>query len=368
MAQITTTLLPLSLSVTPQPLSAADNASIASLHAAIDGIYDSYIWIVFILGFPGNVACVVTVLSMTKLSTATLYVALLAITDSVALLIKLIVHQVKWHGHPLTAYGCKASFLAGAIACYSNWTLVLVCFERFLAVCLPLKKAVYFTKRRAIMVASVLLVIVLAVHIPGMVFHTSNKNGWLCGYDTEEFPWVNEWYWVSTLLYSFFPFVLIVVFATLIIVGLRKYRAARKSILGNPHSHNGAKGDKRGDSSNVERAISIMLVVAAVVFLVLTLPTCIYFIAHDFNHMYRPVQRAQWELFDQVARLLADLTHAVNFYLYFISADKFRSQFRELVTCGRRKDRKKSDVTSLAVTQYSIANSTENIQLAASRV
>nr|KAG5687329.1 hypothetical protein BaRGS_015584 [Batillaria attramentaria] len=351
----------------PSPtLSAADNDSLARVQAATYGIYSFYMWFVFILGFPGNVASVVTVLSMTKLSTATLYVALLAVVDAVALVVKLVVHQIPWHGAPLYTWGCKASFIAGTISCYSNWVLVLVCFERFLAVCLPLKKAIFFTRSRAIMIASVLLGVVLVVHIHGFILYVSHPvTGRKCGWEMD-LRWVKVWFWIAAFLYSFAPFILLVVFATLIIVGLRRYRAARKSILGN-HTHNGGKGDKRGENS-VERAISIMLVVAAVVFLVLTLPTCVFLIAYDGYGHYEPLEKARWELFREISLFLADLNHAVNFYLYFMTADKFRSQFRRLVMCGRDKERKKSDATSLAVTQYSIANSTENIHQASSRV
>ena len=66
----------------------------------------------------------------------------------------------------------------------------------------------------------------------------------------------------------------------------------------------------------------------------------------------------------QIAYVLADLNHAINFYLYFLTADKFRTRFKDLVLCRSSTPRKKSDATSLADhTQYTRANSTENVAL-----
>jgi gastrin-releasing peptide receptor len=61
--------------------------------------------------------------------------------------------------------------------------------------------------------------------------------------------------------------------------------------------------------------------------------------------------------------MLADLNHAINFYLYFLSADKFRSHFKDLVSCQKRGRRKKSDATSIGdTTQYTRASS-ENLAM-----
>ena len=75
-----------------------------------------------------------------------------------------------------------------------------------------------------------------------------------------------------------------------------------------------------------------MLVGAALVFLALTLPTCLY---HLFLYkLYDPrvlKESAQRYLFEQVVYFLADANHAVNFFIYFVTAAKFRRCFVHLL-------------------------------------
>ncbi|KAL8578620.1 hypothetical protein ACOMHN_007078 [Nucella lapillus] len=343
-------------------LTAEENATIQRLADIKHSIVASYMWVVFLIGFPSNVVCVLTVLSMSSLSTATLYVALLAVVDALTLLAKLLVQQLNFHHAYYGDFGCKAINLVYILNCYAHWVLVLVCFERFLAVRWPLKKAVFFTKSRAWLIAAVLFVVIFLIYAQLFVLYISDPTGHICGFDEDMGNYVRLWYWFSSFLFSFAPFILLVIFTSLIITGLWKYRVARKSILRGDHN-NGSK-DKRSESSNMERAISVMMSVAAVVFLLLTLPSCIFVVSFDYWSWYPPVSYARWMLFQQIAFVMSDLNHAINFYLYFLTADKFRSQFKDMITCRRAQHRKKSDVTSIGDhTQYTRANSMENIAM-----
>ncbi|XP_076470708.1 uncharacterized protein LOC143300713 [Babylonia areolata] len=335
-------------------LSPEENATIQRLNEARASIFASYMWVIFILGFPGNVACVLTVISMSTLSTATLYVALLAVVDALTLLGKLVAQQLTYHQSYLGDSGCKATSIINIFNCYAHWVLVLVCFERFLAVRWPLKKAVFFTKSRAWLIAAVLFIVIFLIYTQLFVLYISDPTGRICGFSDEVGSYVRLWYWFSAFLFSLAPFILLVVFTTFIVTGLWTYRAARKSILDN----------KRSDNSNMERAISVMMSVAAIVFLLLTLPNCIFIVAFDYWSWYPPVSYARWMLFQQVSFVLSDLNHAINFYLYFLTADKFRTRFKYMITCRRVQHRKKSDVTSIGDhTQYTRANSMENIAM-----
>ncbi|XP_076461501.1 thyrotropin-releasing hormone receptor-like [Babylonia areolata] len=346
-------------------LSPKDNATVLRLTEIKQAIFASYFWAVFLLGFPGNVACVLTVMSMSKLSTATLYVAFLAVVDALTLLLKLIYHQLAFHQAYLGDHGCKVSVLTSILNCYANWVLVLVCFERFLAVCWPLKKAVFFTKSRAWIIAAVLFALIFLIYSQLFVLYISDPTGRFCGFNGSVGRYVRVWYWFSAVLFSFAPFVLLVIFTTMIITGLRRFRTARKSIVkGDNQRHSKAKGGKRG-GENVERSISVMMAVAALVFLLLTLPNCIFVICFDPWHQYPPVTHARWMIFQQVAYIFVDLNHAINFYLYFLTAGKFRAQFRNMICCRTRHLRKKNESTSFVDhTQYTRANSSECLPMA----
>ena len=78
-----------------------------------------------------------------------------------------------------------------------------------------------------------------------------------------------------------------------------------------------------------------MLLSATVVFIVLAFPICIFMVAQAHWTVTQGYTRsnALKELLRQLAFVLVDSTHAVNFYLYFLSARRFRHHFLRLVTC-----------------------------------
>lgn len=289
-----------------------------------------YIWVLVAVGLPGNAACLATALTM-RVSTATFYVALLAVADSLALLVKLLFHQLATHGL-MNAAACYAIYTANYFSCYANWVLVFICFERFFSVCFPMKKQVHFTKRRVHVSAVVLALALLVVFAPSLAFHDDWKSrGGGGGCTTREYfaPFVYKaWPVIVTALYFYIPFLLMSLFTALIIVGLWRHRRARQAIQ--------CRGEvSSAGSGRAERAISIMLLSAALVFLLLTLPACLY---HLFlKHLYdlSVVKEAARDfLLEQVVTFLADSNHAVNFFIYFASAAKFR---RCLMDLARRR-------------------------------
>ncbi|GFO20211.1 thyrotropin-releasing hormone receptor [Plakobranchus ocellatus] len=88
------------------------------------------------------------------------------------------------------------------------------------------------------------------------------------------------------------------------------------------------------DTARVERTITLMLIVAAVIFLVLSLPQCLLHLVSAFHTKPadHTVQKAQWRLYHMIAFLLLDSSHAINFFLYFFTAKRFRTQLYCLLT------------------------------------
>lgn len=282
-----------------------------------------YIWVLVAVGLPGNAACLVTVLTMT-MTTATFYVALLAVADTLALLVKLTYHQLATH-RKTNAAVCYTWYTPHFFSSYANWVLVLICFERFFSVCFPLKKQAYFTKRKARISAVALAVVMVIIFTPSFSFF-ADWDGRACT-PREHFnrPAQEAWATVVSALYFYIPFLLMSLFTTLIIVGMHRHRRARQAIASTGTSN-------PGNGGGAERSISIMLVGAALVFLALTLPTCLYHLFH--YKLYDPSvlrESAQRYLFEQVVYFLADANHAVNFFIYFVTAAKFRRCFVHLL-------------------------------------
>ena len=330
-----------------------------------NNIKTTYIWVAWALGFPGNVLCVVTVLSMSGSSPATFLVSALAVSDGLTISIKLLVHQLaRWKVY-LGTVGCKSMFMSLFLTSVGNWILALICGERYVAVCYPLKK-IYIVTRRRCQVSVAILTISNFVLFASMfyVMRDSNDSGFKCGTYRKYFTfWMTGWYWINTSISLFLPFTCIVLLTALIVRGLMRSRRERRSIFGK--TTNGSKRvvneglsysniDSGGngrcpnqrllqEAEAVEKSITVMLILAASIFLVLALPACVYLLVYRQpaqGEVRDPVSEARWALFEQIQFVFIDFSHAINFFLYFLSAQRFRRQLYHVIRCKRlsRKD------------------------------
>lgn len=77
------------------------------LYKVTVGINEYYLWVIFALGFPGNVLSLLTILRMPTVSSSKMHVAMLAIVDNFAIVSKLLYHQLTSHEISLGDAGCK---------------------------------------------------------------------------------------------------------------------------------------------------------------------------------------------------------------------------------------------------------------------
>ena len=66
-----------------------------------------YLWVILALGLPGNLASLLTFLHMRRLGSCVVYVAVLAVVDSLALLEKLALSLLQQHRRPFNHESCK---------------------------------------------------------------------------------------------------------------------------------------------------------------------------------------------------------------------------------------------------------------------
>lgn len=332
------------------------DSELLRLNALTGDIKSIYLWVVFGIGFPGNIFCILTVLTMQQMTTATFFVSLLAFYDACTLTVKLVYHQLGKHQVYLGSMGCKMAFLSNFFSAQANWVLVFICAERFVAVCFPLKKAYIVTKRRSYVCSAVMFIALLIPFALLYVFmRDSDPSGRHCG-TFEEYVqfWIHGWYWINSFIYLFIPLFCIVILTAFIIRGLTRSRVDRRSIMRT--SSKGEHGNRRlmVEVERLERSITVMLIMAALIFTILLLPSCVFLLA--FTDSENPLVRARWRLFDQIQYVFSDSSHAVNFFLYFFSAQRFRNQFLCLLTCRtRRLTNQRHRCTESGVTKYSIA-------------
>ncbi|GFR74855.1 thyrotropin-releasing hormone receptor [Elysia marginata] len=321
-----------------------------------------YLIVLAVIGVPSNALTVITILSMRSLSPATFFVVLLAIFDGCALVVKLIGNQLAQHEVSQNNGYCKVMDpLSIFFSTTANWILVLICLERFISVCYPLKKVYIFTKRRSFIIAAILIGCMFTLIMTTLgVTRTFDNRKERCSTEERFKPFYNNvWLYLNVALHLFIPFVIIAFLTAFIIYGLRKSRKHRMSLMrkgdgaseemkvlkdggavskksrssSTPVSPTSLHNQKMlDDTARVERTITLMLIAAGVIFLVLSLPISVFYLIRGFRVSHSmSVEQARWTLFQQIAFLFIDSSHAVNFFLYFFTAKRFRVQLIRLV-------------------------------------
>lgn len=310
----------------------------------LKGIYtffqDYLLWVIVVLGVPGNAACLLTFVRMRKLGSCVVYVSVLAVVDSLALLDKLLIKLLRIQNTTFSTYACKTLFFTGnTLVIYANWIVVALAAERLYAVCRPLAVSVYWTKSHAAAGLGALLLLCLLVCTPVILLSTSSDDGFTCKSVTDRTDLLQAWHWTNVLLFGVLPCLLLLAFNSAIIIRLRKARAVHRQLRQVPQNRIRSRAE-------VQRQASVLLLVASFVLVILTIPHCVMLLMQHFWHSTDPVIIGRVRILKQVTFTLTDLNHAVNFYLYFISAALFRRRFLDMFHWTGRGVRSFADLSS----------------------
>ena len=263
------------------------------------------------------------------------YLAVLSITDTFVLYVGLL--RI-WIGE-LTGFDaqnqanwmCKLISVVGyTVSDYSVWLIIAVTVERYIAVVWPFKANSMCNRRRAFMVIIGILCILLLIN--AHFFWTTAIN---------KYPVYNEtilrcdgapgyerlvtdiWSWVDAFIYSFVPFVVILLLNALIIHRVLLAGQARSVMSGNQSG-----GGKR-HALDGGKKLTIMLLTISFSFLLTTLPMNITLIVTAF--LYPQAKNdlhlaSKLKLLRTVTELLMYTNHSMNFFLYCATGKKFRQQ------------------------------------------
>lgn len=145
------------------------------------------------------------------------------------------------------------------------------------------------------------------------------------------------WPWVDALVYSSLPFVVILCLNILIVRQVIIARQQRECL------HGSRKFRQRRPSQEGSTRLTLMLLTISFTFLVTTLPMSIVAIAAPFLDQSAASDldldaktRSRFRLARTVAELLMYSNHAINFYLYCATGQKFRHQLIWMVCYARR--------------------------------
>ncbi|CAF1295389.1 unnamed protein product [Rotaria magnacalcarata] len=298
--------------------------------------------------------------------------------------------------HILTTGLCKFLFLmVNAVNYTTVWLIAAMNADKFIAVCLPLRVSDLLSRKKAYAVVLAVIIcsmLVASVHASRTVLK-NNAYCWLETSQDEKLVFI-----LDAFFWCFVPFFVISVLNAAIFVALLRARR-EASCLHEPTSssttvamlrttingraaktkastylkastnlsapnqlrslgtHPSPTTRTRMQSQNLQ--ITIMLITISISFFVLTLPNAIYYlliflrvlieswkaVKCDVN-VYRNLDvyvRTSAVMY-LISNITSDLMHVVNFFLYFISGARFRTEFRRLIFyqlcrwCSKGKD------------------------------
>ncbi|XP_046553046.1 neuropeptide SIFamide receptor-like [Haliotis rubra] len=258
------------VNMTSQTTPVTSNEEYTYTLTVIDNVERYYMWFILVLGFPGNLASIVTILRMSRLKSATFYVAVLATVDNTALILKTVFMELLHQPHAFSTPGCRFMCFFGLVtAAFSNWLLVAMATERFMAVRYPMKVASIWTLRRALVLTAVLFCLLSVLHLH--IFWTMVNAVHGCSYspDYSHFT-MDTWYWISASAYAFIPCSVLIIFNLLIVHNIQKSSKLRRQLT----VERDVSFKPQRISGNHDMQITIMLISVTIVFVILTIPRC----------------------------------------------------------------------------------------------
>lgn len=295
---------------------------------------------IFILGIVGNLLTIlVTGRHQTRRTSSGVYLITMSLG---AIGVYLVGFLSQWlracHFVDLTELGvwwCRFNkffyYSSGDVAI---WTLTLLTFDRLIAVCFPLHKIKFCTRRRAVTLCCVVAALAVAKNLHmfwtrGTVYHPSGEVKSHCGapapytyFETYVRPWIV--FTVVTLL----PVVVILVCNILVIRVLARSRNIRSSVGGGRTGNNQKK--------RRSRMTTMMCLAASFSFIVFTAPSIILVVLRPYY------SGASYDIAKAVNNLLVHVNYAANFFLYCLGGRSFRLRLKLMLLslfCRSRSNR-----------------------------
>ena len=212
---------------------------------------------------------------------------------------------------------------------YNVALLVSMTAQKYLAVRFPLKMAAWSTTRRTVIVIITLGLAYAVLHMQNFwtrkMMYDAEQNDWFCiaGKASYNYYLIHVHPWLDSTLYSFIPLTSLAVLNICIIVQLRRATKSRVDMRGGSQSATGKAGSTHQTTK--------MLLSVSFAFLVLTSPIGISLIVDSVIKWEMPLkQSAERYMMRALFALLMYTNHAINFWLYCFTGQKFREEFKTM--------------------------------------
>ncbi|XP_060065659.1 FMRFamide receptor-like [Ylistrum balloti] len=306
----------------------SDNEMLAEMY--IHGI----VWpTISSIGIVGNILSFVVI---AKLANSSFYLCLacLALSDMAALVVGVTVFIVEMTGSvfesPVQIYCSAIEACLRTFSQLSSWITVAVTVDRYIAVCHPLKKNQYCTRKNALIIIGIELLVIVAVNIPIICLEWDDEYSSCVVPGFTQNYCFEYGYFIDLSVYVLIPLGLICVFNVFIIKGIYTSAITRRKMFS--INENMANTDATKDSKM--KTITILFTISTF-FILSFLPFIgLSFYAIVLNKHWDEI-REQFPIPFAITYIGSVLNHSINFLLYGLSGQRFREKFVEIF-CFRR--------------------------------
>ena len=217
----------------------------------------------------------------------------------------------------------------------STLFIMSMTFDRFFSIIRPHRAASFNTVKRAKI--TILCIIILSIFCNIPHFFITSYDGPLCLPFADVVAmamWYSQfYYWFSFVIQFALPFVLLLAMNSVIIHTLRNRKMLKETMETNKLDQ--GQGQNQGQrTKNTETQIFIILLLVTFTFLVLVTPAYIFFILNvTINFTTSPLLYSGYFLFSNAAQKMYMTNYGINFFLYVISGQKFRTDLKKLFSC-----------------------------------
>ncbi|XP_076435146.1 uncharacterized protein LOC143274989 [Babylonia areolata] len=290
--------------------------------------------IFLVFGTFGNMMTVVVMRGMrSSQSTAclSLYFTALAVSDQFELLTSTIFFLAhKGFSWPPSYFKLSLScsvpyFVWNMSAITSAWFLVAMTYQRVISVIAPHRVGILCTMRRGKIIVAIITFLSFAMNVQVFFTWTYRPDYGECYYRPEYFEAVKVYFNFQVwAFYSILPFLFLVIGNSILIWQVIKSSQISLKMRGKVDQQSTSKSGKI-------HSMSVTLIVISVVYLVFTLPDCIYDTFFEAQHY--EISDGMSELVKTIVTLGWIFVTASNFYLYLLSGRKFRQETKRYLFC-----------------------------------
>ena len=296
--------------------------------------------VIIACGTVGNVFSFILMLQREMRQTSTyFYLAILAIVDTIVLFASAFKTWIRlMSGFELlhiSDAGCRIFLFLTYFGLHvSAWLIVAVTVERFIVVWFPLKATSFCSTRRAKMTTGAISVFfaLLNSHLfwTAELLVDQNTGFKQCAMmRNNRFLYMKIMPWLHFTIYCLVPFIALLVFNGLIILSMT---VTHRQLLTNQMT----KDDRR--MRHIHRKLAITLLCISFVWMLTTTPSALYTVLPLEPKSLN--SDAQLFLAKIICYILLYINHSINFILYCITGQSFRSEFHKLICRIFRKKKK----------------------------